>query len=117
MPVQVMLVWGLGFTLFFFSQPFTARAAAGGAGGGVVQLKHPLFISSPGSSNRSRFPPEALGPGTRGSLQPTVFPSEKRYVLIRVLSFREVVLKTSNFHFTHGLFLIWEMIYQIDLLV
>ena len=67
--MQVMLVWGLGFTLFFFSQPFTARAAAGGAGGGGVQLKHPLFISSPGSSNR-RIPPEALGPGTKGSLQP-----------------------------------------------
>lgn len=116
---QCRLCWfgGLGSPIFFFSQPFRRARRQGAGGRGGVQLKHPLFISSPGSSNRSRFPPEALGPGTRGSLQPTVFPSEKRYVLIRVLSFREVVLKTSNFHFTHGLFLIWEMIYQIDLLV
>lgn len=116
---QCRLCWfgGLGSPFFFSLSPSRRARRQGARGGGVVQLKHPLFISSPGSSNRSRFPPRPWDLGPKGLSSPTVFPSEKRYVLIRVLSFREVVLKTSNFHFTHGLFLIWEMIYQIDLLV
>lgn len=43
-----------------------------------------------------------------------VFHYEKHYVLISVLSLDEV-LKTSNFHFTHGFFLVCEIIYQRDL--
>lgn len=42
---------------------------------------------------------------------------ENGRLLITVLSFREMVSKTSNFHFTHGFFLVCEMIYQRDLLV
>lgn len=54
-----------------------------------------------------------------GQYDPThhAFHYEKQWVLIIDPFLNEVILKTSNFHFTLGFSLIYEMIYQVDLLV
>lgn len=41
----------------------------------------------------------------------------EQQLLISVLTFNEVALKTSKFHFILGFFLICEMIYRVDFLV
>lgn len=41
--MQVMLVWGLGFTHFFFLSALQARAAAGGGGEGGCSAETPAF--------------------------------------------------------------------------